>query len=70
VNPGHEYVVYLPHGGEVTVDLRAATGTLTAEWIHPIEGPLPSASKVTGGGQRRLAPPFEGDAALYLRSDA
>ncbi|MBM4048611.1 MAG: hypothetical protein FJ279_26205, partial [Planctomycetes bacterium] len=30
-NPGREYLVYLPEGGEVTVDLTAASGTLTVE---------------------------------------
>jgi hypothetical protein len=37
-NPGKEYLVYLPDGGEVTVDPSAATGTLTVEWVHPVEG--------------------------------
>ncbi|MDI7275386.1 MAG: putative collagen-binding domain-containing protein, partial [Anaerolineae bacterium] len=66
VNPGHEYVVYLPHGGEVTVDLRAASGSLAVEWIHPLEGPALPGGSVAGGGERRFTVPFEGGAVLYL----
>ena len=31
-DPGKEYLVYLPDGGEVTVDLSAASGSLAVEW--------------------------------------
>jgi len=37
-DPANAYVIYLPQGGEVTVDLSAATGELAVQWIHPIEG--------------------------------
>ncbi|MDI7274917.1 MAG: putative collagen-binding domain-containing protein, partial [Anaerolineae bacterium] len=68
VNPGQEYVVYLPDGGEVTMDLRAAVGTLAVEWIHPLEGPVQPAGQVAGGSEASFTPPFEGGAALYLKA--
>ncbi len=34
-NPGKEYLVYLPDGGDVTVDLSAAAGRLNVEWFNP-----------------------------------
>ena len=32
---GEEYLVYLPEGDEVTVDLSSAPGEFVAEWVHP-----------------------------------
>jgi hypothetical protein len=68
-NPGKEYVVYLPDGGEVAVDLSAATGPFKVEWVHPIEGTVTSADSATGGGRHKFKAPFSGDAVLYLRKD-
>lgn len=65
-NPGQEYLVYLPKGGEATVDLSAATGELSAEWMHPIEGTITGAGPAAGGDQRTLKAPFPGDAVVHL----
>jgi hypothetical protein len=67
--PGTAYIVYLPDGGEVTVDLSAAEGRFDAEWIHPIEGKSTPAEAVTGGGKRALKSPLTGGAVLYLRKN-
>lgn len=65
-DPGREYLVYLPDGGEVTVDLSAATGELAAEWFDPRNDKVRLAAAVVGGGKRQLNPPFDGPAVLYL----
>jgi uncharacterized protein DUF4038/collagenase-like protein with putative collagen-binding domain len=65
-DPGKEYLVYLPDGGEVTVDLTATTGTLAVEWMHPIEGTVTPAPTITGGARRGLTAPLSGDAVLHL----
>ncbi|MGD8237856.1 MAG: DUF6298 domain-containing protein [Armatimonadota bacterium] len=67
-NPGSEYVVYLPDGGSVTVDLSAGTGRLAVEWIDPGMGSVHPGDPVTGGAPRELTAPFEGDAVLYIRA--
>lgn len=36
--PGLVYVVYLPHGGKVTVDLTKVKGVLEARWFNPRNG--------------------------------
>ncbi|HSI13316.1 MAG TPA: putative collagen-binding domain-containing protein, partial [Chthoniobacter sp.] len=36
--PGKKYVVYMPHGGKVTVDLGAAKHELMANWFNPRDG--------------------------------
>jgi hypothetical protein len=65
-NPGVAYLVYLPDGGGVTVDLSLAKETFEVEWFRPVEGTVEQAAPVQGGATRRLTAPFEGDAVLYL----
>lgn len=64
--PGKAYIVYLPEGGEVTVDLSQVKGTLRARWMHPTEGRLTRAQRVTGGAKVTLRSPMEGHAVLWL----
>jgi Family of unknown function (DUF6298)/Putative collagen-binding domain of a collagenase/Protein of unknown function (DUF4038) len=67
-NPGSAYVVYLPEGGSVTVDLAAADGTLQVEWLDPMTGETASGQPVQGGAVREFNAPFVGDAVLYVSS--
>ncbi len=66
-DPGKEYIVFLPAGGEATVDVTGAGGALQAEWIHPVEGTLQRGEDVPGGDRRSLKAPFAGAAVLHLR---
>ena len=61
-----EYLVYLPVGGNVTVDLAAALGLLNVEWFNPATGATVAGSATTGGGKQEFTAPFSGDAVLYL----
>ena len=61
-----EYLVYLPEGGEVTVDLSASPGKLAVEWFNPQQGVGIPHGQVDGGGTRKFKAPFGGDAVLYL----
>jgi len=63
-----EYLVYLPEGGEVTVDLSATPGELGVQWFHPGSGGSKTAGAIQGGSKRKLAAPFTGDAVLRLGS--
>ncbi|MCC7336136.1 MAG: hypothetical protein IT422_13635 [Pirellulaceae bacterium] len=63
---GHEYLVYLPDGGEVTVDLTATQGALAVEWMHPVEGTITVGEPTVGGGKQQFKAPFTGDAVLYI----
>ncbi|MBM3335503.1 hypothetical protein FJY63_12655, partial [Candidatus Sumerlaeota bacterium] len=58
-NPGREYLVYLPDGGEVTVDLTAGKGALSVEWFNPRTGVATNGGKVAGGAKRSFKTPFE-----------
>jgi hypothetical protein len=67
-DPGREYLVYLPSGGRVTVDLSNAIGTFAAEWFHPGTGETKRGDPVSGGSAAALDSPFrDGDAVLYLK---
>ena len=66
-HPGEEYIVYLPEGDEVIVDLGSASGTFSVEWMHPVEGTITPGGTVSGAGKPSFAVPFPGAAALYLR---
>ena len=48
---GKEYLVYLPEGGEVTVDLSAASGSMAVEWFNPRSGDA-TPGQITSGGQK------------------
>lgn len=64
--PGREYLIYLPEGGEVTVNLQGAEGVLSGEWFNPDTGQTVAPLQVEGGAQRTLKAPFAGHAVLYL----
>jgi hypothetical protein len=63
-----EYLVYLPSGGTVTIDLRSTSGSLSVEWFNPSTGGTTTGGSVAGGANRSLTAPFSGDAVLYLLS--
>jgi hypothetical protein len=65
-NPGTEYLVYLPEGGHVTVDVSAVKGAMVVEWFNPRTAEKRAGDRVHGGEKRRFQSPFEGDAVLYL----
>jgi len=69
-NPGREYLIYLPEGGEASADLSAAKGMLAIEWFDPTRGAASPAGEVDGGARRTLKAPFAGDAVLYLKAKA
>jgi hypothetical protein len=63
-----EYLVYLPSGGEATVDLSATSGKLSVEWINAATGASSSAAAISGGSKQNLTAPFPGEAVAWLRS--
>ncbi len=68
-NPGAEYLVFLPQGGSITVDLSAATGKLNVEWLDIENDKNMTADKIAGGGKCQIRAPFAGAAVLYLSKD-
>lgn len=67
-NPGKEYLVYLPEGGEVRVDLASAPGQMKVEWFDPRTGAAADRGTVPGGAPLSWQAPLQGDAVLYLKA--
>ena len=65
-NIGSEYVLYLPEGGSVTVDLSGAAGTLPVEWLNVQTEQTTPASPATGGGPVAFVSPLTGDCVLHI----
>jgi hypothetical protein len=65
-DPGISYLVFVPGGGEITVNLADAQGTFAVEWHHPATNETKQAEPVKGGEPRTLPSPFEGDSVLFL----
>jgi hypothetical protein len=65
-DPGRAYLVYLPDGGPVTVDLTATTRPFAAAWLHPVDGSVAAGGTVSGGAMRTLGPPSSGPMVLHL----
>ena len=67
-NPGQEYLVYLPEGGSVTLNLCGADGHFAVEWFLPqVKRTFPGARPLPGGDYVATVAPYTGDAVLYLK---
>ena len=57
---GDVYLVYLPNGGDHSLDLSEANGEFNVQWFNPREGgelQNSTVTKVTGGGSVKLGQP-------------
>jgi len=69
-NKGKEYLVYLPEGREVFIDLEDTVGPFQVEWFNPENGKIKKSKKIEGGSRLSLTSPFETtDVLLYLRAE-
>jgi hypothetical protein len=65
-NPGKEYLVYVPEGAPITVDLSAAPGAFRVEWTDPRTGKSRAGGDVEGGAKRSIPSPNASDWVLRL----
>jgi len=65
-DPGNQYLVYSPQGGEVNVDLTGTTGMFHAEWFEPATGKTQIFQFESAGDGRWFVIPFAEDALLYI----
>ena len=68
--PGKTYIIFAPEGGDIEVDLVAATNALSVEWLEVATGNATRAKSVTGGLKQSFRTPFNGAAVLYLHPGA
>lgn len=68
---GQAYLIYLPDGKDVTVDLGAAAQKFTVEWFNTSTGKTQKAEPVKGGGKVAFASPLSTkETVLYLQRAA
>jgi hypothetical protein len=60
-DPGKAYIVYFPNGGEVQLDVSAATGTLKARWINIDTGEWDKSQDFQTGNNISLSAPGRGN---------
>jgi hypothetical protein len=65
---GSIYAVYLPQGGQVTVNLSGVSGDFNAFWYDPLTGTTSSAGSVGGGGNQTFDAPGNQDWVLKLEN--
>jgi hypothetical protein len=63
---GSQYLVLLPSGGKVSVNLAGAIGSRTVEWFNPSNGQTTAGATVTAGGYVTITAPFSGIAVAFL----
>ena len=68
-DPGNNYVVFVPEGGRVSVNL-STTNELNVEWIQPVEGTNVVGKPVMGGETLEFKSPLQGASILYLHKNS
>lgn len=53
-----EYLVYLPDGGDVSVDLSGSLVELVVEWFNPENGTVVNTQEITGGDTQNFLRSF------------
>jgi hypothetical protein len=64
---GQAYLVYLPDGGNLNLNLSASSNSFSAQWFNPRDGSTRAIAPVAGGGGRSFSAPDGNDWALMLR---
>ncbi|HEU0021249.1 MAG TPA: Ig-like domain-containing protein, partial [Dehalococcoidia bacterium] len=64
---GEAYLVYLPDGGNINLNLSASSNGYSAQWFNPRDGSTRTIGSVAGGGVRSFSAPDGSDWALVLR---
>lgn len=65
--PGRQYAVYFPNGGDVLLDLSGAEGEIELRWYDIEAGGWQSPERLRAGGKVRLVVPGSGHWAAVLR---
>ena len=64
---GKQYAIYFPDGGEVKIDLSAASGKLHARWFNIGKSRWANEQKLRGGKVATLNAPSSGQWAVLIK---
>jgi hypothetical protein len=65
-----QYLVYIPQGNVITVDLSVTAGAFSVEWFDPGTGLSVNDSSREGGAKRLFHSPFEWESVLILNQSS
>ena len=65
-DPGREYLAFTPNGSPITLDLGAASGRLSIEWLDIRTGQRSGKEETEGGGAVTISCAFLDAAVLYV----
>jgi hypothetical protein len=68
--PGRHYALYIPDGGEVTVDLSTSRGPFTVRWLDAAGSRWIDGEPIVGGEPTRIRTPMDGHWLLLLTAVA
>ena len=68
--PGAQYLVFVPGGGAVKVDLSTTNDSFASEWLDTDTGAVTAGPPASGGDARTFDHPGHGDAVLFLWKEA
>lgn len=63
---GTKYIAFLPHGGEIQIDLSSVPGTLSGRWFNATTGQYSPGFSVAGGETRSLGSEFSSSMSLLV----
>ena len=65
-SPSRMPVAFLPHGGDVQIDLSTVPGTLSAKWFNATTGKYGPEFSVAGGAVRSFVSTFGSSMSLLV----
>jgi hypothetical protein len=66
-NPGREYAVYFPNGGEVTLDISAMNKPVTVRWLDIMKSKWSDSKRIKSKSKIKLSCPSKGYWAVLVR---
>lgn len=67
---GTEYVIFMPNGGNTSINLTSASGTLLVEWLNTRTGTYQGQTTVQGGASRTFTAPDTNDWILHIYNNS
>ena len=65
-DPGRQYIVYTPHGGDIQLDMNGWPGVFKYRWLDPVTGEFTEHMKVEGGHTVGFSAPINTDCVLFV----
>ncbi len=67
-NPGKQYAIYFPNGGEVELDVSDAKSELTLKWLNILKSEWSGEESVSNGDSLALKAPGKGHWAAFVQA--